>query len=115
MTKFKERIAHKELDEAHERIAELEAKLAQAKAESERRGQLLDGLGVDMAEAEDRDYRYQYALHEADKARKQAEAEVAKANTVTAAMETFIDSCTYHMRGGDTVVYTGPRAERGTK
>jgi len=28
-----------------------------------------------------------------------------------AEMEDFIDSCTYHMRDGDTVNYTGPRAE----
>ena len=34
------------------------------------------------------------------------------ANKVIDAMEDFIDSCTYHMRDGDTVNYTGPRAEK---
>jgi len=41
------------------------------------------------------------------------DAELAAANKVIDAMEDFIDSCTYHMRDGDTVSYTGPRAEEG--
>jgi len=39
---------------------------------------------------------------------------LAAANKVIDAMETFIDSCTYHMRDGNTVSYTGPRAEEGS-
>jgi len=41
--------------------------------------------------------------------REQAEAELAALKAVAEAMEEFIDSCTYHMRDGDTVVYEGAR------
>ena len=44
----------------------------------------------------------------------QAEAELAALKQVTDEMEVFIDSCTYHMRDGEAVVYEGPRcAEEG--
>jgi len=43
--------------------------------------------------------------------KEQAEAALAERDKVIDAMEDFIDSCTYHMRDGDTVNYTGPRAE----
>ena len=39
-------------------------------------------------------------------------AALAERDKVIDAMEDFIDSCTYHMRDGDTVNYTGPRAEK---
>ena len=39
------------------------------------------------------------------------EAALVAANKVSDAMEDFIDHADYHMRDGDTVSYTGPRAE----
>ena len=44
-----------------------------------------------------------------------AEAALAERDKVIDAMEDYIDSCTYHMRDGDTVNYTGPRAEEGSE
>jgi hypothetical protein len=36
-----------------------------------------------------------------------------EATAIADAMETFIDSCTYHIKDGLAVVYEGPRAKRG--
>jgi len=47
--------------------------------------------------------------------KEKAEAALAERDKVIDAMEDFIDSCTYHMRDGDTVNYTGPRAEEGSE
>ena len=74
-----------------DRIAELEAHAADCK-------RLVTACEYDLEEL-----RFKY---------RQAEAALAERDKVIDAMEDFIDSCTYHMRDGDTVNYTGPRAEK---
>jgi predicted RNase H-like nuclease (RuvC/YqgF family) len=76
-----------QLDRA--RIAELEAELAE---EARQADEAVDSCRERIAELE---------------------AELAALKAVAEAMEEFIDSCTYHMRGGNTVSYDGPRAEEG--
>jgi len=74
----------------------------------------IDMLRLRCREREAERDRARYGLDRQTKRADEAEAALAAANKVIDAMETFIDSCTYHMRDGNTVSYTGPRAEEGS-
>ena len=74
----------------------------------------IDMLRLRCREREAERDRARYGLDRQTKRADEAEAALAAANKVIDAMEDFIDSCTYHMRDGDTVNYTGPRAEEGS-
>ena len=83
--------------DAQNRIAELEA-------ENTRLFQRLNEYAEEFSED-----RFTYR-----KRAEQAEADLAALKQITDEMEEFIDSCTYHMRRGETVSYEGRRGERGT-